>query len=186
MRFLLAALCLLSVSVPAQAQTAPDPLRTNPLTNEPRSMFDPISSDEVSARIGACIERDLEAAEEAQAVALSCEAEARDFCARVSADYPLSNAAECGLSVKLAWGELRNAAGLAVLDALYERVSAGDEAARGEAEAFAAQDDRWRAEAANACLGQADANERIACETAVQRDRAILYYARRTEMAQAR
>ncbi len=184
MRFLLAALCLLSW--PALAQTPPDPLRTNPLTNEPRSMFDPISSDEVSARIGACIERDLEAAEEAAAVALSCEAEARDFCARVSAAYPLSNAAECGLSVKLAWGELRNAAGLAVLDALYARVSAGDEAARGEAETFAAQDDRWRGEAANACLGRTAASERIGCETAVQRDRAVLYYARRSEVAQAR
>lgn len=181
MRHLLAALCLLPLS--ALAQDAPDPLHTNPLTGEPRSAFDPISYDEMTDRIGACIRRDLKSAAETEAVALACEAEALDFCARVSAEYPLSDAEECALSVELAWGELRHEAGMAITDAIYLRVNAGEEAARAEAEAFTEEDGVWRGKVANSCLGDMEEGERIACETDLQRDRAVLYYARLAKMA---
>lgn len=180
MRSLLAVLCLLSL--PALAQDVPDPLLTNPLTGKPRSFFEPISSQEMTDRIGGCIRRDLKVASEAKAVALSCEAEALAFCARVRTKFPLSDAGACAVAVELAWGELRYAAGTEVVDGMYAQVFAGDEAARAKAEAFTEEDGLWRGTVANACLGDMADGERVACETALQRDRAVLYYTRLTAM----
>jgi hypothetical protein len=180
MRHLLAVLCLLPL--PALAQTAPDPLRIDPLTGKERSFFDPIGAEELTVRMGTCIRRALESAGMTDAVAGACEAEALDFCARVKALYPFSKPSGCALSVQLAWGDLRHEAGLALVDALYAQANSGNEAARGAAEAFTEEDDVWRRKVANSCLGDMEESERVACETALQRERGVLYYARLTEL----
>ena len=181
MRHLLAAsLLLLPLVVHAQEED----LRTNPLTGDPRLAFEPISYDEVGDRMGACLDRAIGDASEVGAAALSCEAEALDFCVRVTAEYPIARD-ECALSVQLAWGDLRFEAGETIIDALYAPLNGteADKAVRAEAEAFSASDDAWRIKLANACLGDMEPEARIACETVIERDRAVLYYARLAGMA---
>lgn len=179
MRRLLASLLLLPLA--AQAQ---EDLRTNPRTGEPRSAFEPISYDEVGDRMGSCLDREIGDASGVKVAALFCEAEALDFCARVTAECPIAYN-ERALSVQLAWGELRFEAGQTIIDALYAPLNgtADDEPVRVEAEAFSAADDTWRVKLANSCLGDMEPEARIACETATERDRAVLYYARLSEMA---
>ena len=159
------ALLLAILAGPAVAQDQPDPLRTNPLTGEPRPMFEPITSEEDRAVLGACIDRELPL-QAGAAVVTTCHAEALAHCAAVMALYPLARD-ECALGVRLAWSDMRFEVGQKVGDLLMTQ----DRAA---AEAFWAEDDAWRVEGGDACVTP-DAAAYAACTLSREQERAALY-----------
>lgn len=162
-----ASVALILMAGAALGQEA-DPLRTNPLTGQPRPMFDPTSWEESKLVLDACIDRGLAETPAPELVA-TCHAEALASCAAIMALYPLARD-ECALGARLAWGEVRHEVGTRVGDLLMVQ----DRAA---AEAFWAEDDAWRVEGGNACVTP-DPEAYDACALAREQERATLYLGR--------
>lgn len=175
MRHLGAAALAILLPVAALAQEAIDPLRIDPLTGEPRSAFDPVSTEETEAALTACLTREALLAGGAEPAVQACHAETLEACRAVVALYPLA-ADECLLEQSLAWGSVRNDVGLAVQDILFAR-----EETRAKGEAMVEEDSAWRVQSGDACLISDEAGH-TACRLAVEMERATLYLDRLTTL----
>lgn len=164
---------LVLLAAPALAQDQPDPRRISPLTGEPRPMFEPTSSEESKLVLDACLDRTLATTPAPEAVQV-CHAEALASCEAIMALYPLARST-CTPGLRLAWGEVRNQAGLDLCDLTRTRAEPEDDAkTQPQLDALLARDEAWRLESGSACLTGSEA-AREACELDREMAQAALY-----------